>query len=598
MCGIAGIIGKTTQKCIARKMLDAIKHRGPDDEGIFLEKDIFLGHRRLSVIDLSDAGHQPMTFQSVTIVFNGEIYNYIELREELISMGHHFCTKTDTEVILHAYVQWGEACFLRLRGMWALAIYDSKNDKLVLSRDRFGIKPLYYVFDNGCLYFASEIPALFAAGIKAQANLSRVVAFLMVDISESECDTFFAGIKQLKGGTNLIFNLRDMKFQLKQFYDLKVAIDSVDTDAFDEEYYRTIRQHLRSDVKVGCCLSGGLDSSTLAAVAQQELDQNDDKKMVAVTAKSEDHGNDESNFAQMVVEHTGMDWEIAYPRYVDFVHHHKDMIKMHGEPVGGASVFMQFWVMKKAKETGIKVMLDGQGGDEILLGYERYYICYLLSLLKNGSISDFISSYRMIEQNSKLTMSMLLRYCVYFMIFPVRKAYLSKRMKYVQKKWRYLFFEKYKYKLKVPDDVRSLQVEEIVEGHLSSLLRFEDRSSMYFSIETRVPYVDHVLVEKALALRTKEKIHAGWTKYRLRKICEKVLPAGIAWRKNKCGFEAPEKIWLERYVDEMQKQIEKSDLLKEILIEIPDLRKMPLRERWRLYNVAVWEDQYLQGAYM
>lgn len=594
MCGICGIVGDKVSDNISRDMLDAIHHRGPDDEGVFYLRAGFLGHKRLSILDLSEAGHQPMVYGSLTIVFNGEIYNYIELREALSDLGHVFTTGTDTEVILHAYGQWGRECFIKFRGMWALAIYDEARDEIVLSRDRFGIKPLYYVLRDKALYFASEISALLAAGIKALPNMDRVVAYLMVGISDTEQDTFFEGIEQLPGGENLFFNLSTGIGVKEKFYNLYDAVNSAEDTDYEREFYRTVRWHLRSDVKIGGCLSGGLDSSTLAAAAQRELDKQGLRKMTVVTAKSEDANNDEAAYAQMVVDHCGLNWQLAYPKYSDFVAYHREMLRMQGEPVGSASVFMQFWVMKKAKELGIKVMLDGQGGDETLLGYERYYVNYLLKLLKKGKIGDWLENYKMIANNSKLTMKTLFYYYVYFSFWQVRRLYLEKRMKMVKNDLQERFFYVYRDRLEQDLDVRRMQITEIVKGHLSTLLRYEDRSSMYFHIETRVPYVDHVLVEKAVKLDVREKIKGGWTKYCLRKIANKILPAEIAWRKNKYGFEAPEKIWLNEYVDEMQKMVEKSDLLRRVLKEIPRLRELQLRERWRMYNLAVWEQDYLQ----
>lgn len=593
MCGICGLVGMKASPDVMNKMLESIKHRGPDDEGVFQEEKVFLGHRRLSILDLSSAGHQPMSLDDLVLVFNGEIYNYIELRNELIAIGHEFESGTDTEVILHAYSEWGKECFSKLRGMWALAIYDKSKEELILSRDRFGIKPLYYAYKDNVLFFASEIPAILAAGVLSKANMDRVVAYLMVDISDTDHDTFFEGINQLPGGENLYYDLQSGSCDRERFYDFSKAVEQADTNDFEESFYQAVRLHLRSDVKVGTCLSGGLDSSTLAAVAQYEFSRQGGDKMTAVTAKSEEAANDESHYAKIVVEKCGLNWQLAYPCFDDFVKYHREMMRMQGEPVGGASVFMQFWVMKKAKEAGIKVMLDGQGGDEAFLGYERYYIGYLLFLLKQGDVFRFVKDYKLIVESSKLTARNLLQYFVYFSCWNVRKWYLSRRMKYVKKKLRERFFRLYRERAEQSGDTKKIQTDEILRGHLSTLLHYEDRSSMYFSIETRVPYVDHVLLEKAVKLGVREKIQGGWTKYCLREISAKFLPGEIAWRKNKFGFEAPENSWLNKYVKEMQMLVNESELLKKVLYRVPDLKDVPVRERWRFYNIAVWEKDYL-----
>lgn len=593
MCGICGVIGKKIDELTKHTVLDSIKHRGPDDEGVYCDENIFLGHRRLAILDLSNDGHQPMFFQEYAIVYNGEIYNYLELRHELSSLGHKFVTKTDTEVFLHAFAEWGNECFEKFRGMWAACIYDKNKNKIILSRDRFGIKPLYYYFSNNVLYFASEIPALLKFGIPVKANTDRIVAYLMVDISENKNDTFFEGIMQLPGGSVIEYSIESHYFVINSFYNLDDKDFIARDRSFETEYVNSINMHLRSDVQVGACLSGGLDSSTLVAVAQRELDKNSNAKMVAVTAKSEELIYDETKYAKYVVDYSGLNWKISYPRYNDFVKDHKKMLLLQAEPVGSPSVFMQYWVMKTAKEAGIKVILDGQGGDETLLGYERYYINYLIALLKKGDFFCFLKDYNLIVQSSKMSYTMLLKYFIYFGCWNIRKRYLSNRMRYVKKELQKKFFAKYKEVLTHGFDLKKMQIMDIIGGHLSALLRYEDRNSMGASIESRVPYIDHILLEHSLSLAVREKINDGWTKYILRKVAQKYLPEEVVWRKHKLGFDAPESIWLERYIVEMQTQVNNSIILKEVLEEIPNLEGLPLRERWRLYNIAVWEEQYL-----
>lgn len=593
MCGICGIVGKYTSENVMRDMLDSIAHRGPDDEGIFQEGNIFLGHRRLSILDLSASGHQPMMYENYVIVFNGEIFNYVELRNELKKIGHVFKTGTDTEVILHGYALWGQEVFVKLRGMWALALYDKNAQKIIFSRDRFGIKPFYYYSDASRFIFASEIPALLAAGVSAEVNYDVVMRYLAISCDDNGKDSFFKDIHQLPGGCNIEYNLGTKEFSSVRYYDLLSQINSnkIET-SFEDVFNETLLIHLRSDVKIGSCLSGGLDSSTLAGAIQHNLGKNG-QKLSAVTAKSELKENDESELANQVAKYSGMDWSVVCPGYDDFLAEHQEMLRCQAEPVGSPSVFMQYCVMKKAKECGIKVMFDGQGGDETLLGYERYYVTYIFSLLKSGKFVGALKAYRDICKNSKLNMTSLIRYILYFGCLPIRKCVLQKRLHFIKKEYMEKLFGASSQYLEQSKDMMQLQIDEITDSQLPHLLKYEDRNSMYFSIEARCPYVDHVYVQKAIQLPFEMKVADGWTKKCLRHLAEKFIPKAIAWRKNKLGFEAPEKIWLERYLPDMQESVNKSALIRNLVSEIPELSKVSLRLRWRLYNLAVWEKQYL-----
>lgn len=590
MCGICGVIGENIKEQRVTELLNTIAYRGPDDEGFYCEEKLFFGHRRLAILDTTKFGHQPMWYKDYMIVFNGEIYNYLEIRAELKEIGHVFNTETDTEVILHAYAEWNENMFKKLRGMWGMAIYDKKNKTVILSRDRFGIKPLYYYYNQKVLIFSSDIRTILKYGVEVKENINMILKYLAVGIDNNGKDTFFKDIKQVPASYNIKYKInRDLV--LCKYYDLsKISKTNISSLEYEKELLLTIRQHLRSDVKIGTCLSGGLDSSTLTAIVQNELMYS---KLLSFTAKSEDIKNDEIDFAKIVAKENKIDWKIVYPRFSDFKKYHLEMLKNQVEPVGSPSIFMQFWMMKIAKENGVKVLLDGQGGDETLLGYERYYISYLIGLLKERSFRDFIKNYFLISHNSKLNILKLFKYLVYFSSDFFRKIILYKRLSFIKKELLSIILENDNDYLKPKSDLRSLQVSELMEYQLSHLLRYEDRNSMYFGIEARVPFVDHILVEKALNLDIKDKIFRGYTKYCLRIIAEKYLPKTIAWRKNKFGFEAPEKIWLTNFYVEMQKCINDSKIIKSLTVKVPDLKKLNFRLRWRLYNLAIWEKQYL-----
>jgi asparagine synthase (glutamine-hydrolysing) len=353
-----------------------------------------------------------------------------------------------------------------------------------------------------------------------------------------------------------------------------------------------VRIHLRSDVPVGTCLSGGLDSSIVAALAASFNRENGNDHFSAVTARSESPDNDEIDFARQVVEHCRLDWYIASPVYKDFAKHIEECLWFQEEPVGGPSVFMQYWVMKAAKEAGLKVMLDGQGGDETMLGYERYYISYFWNLLKRGKLVRLISEYILAIRNSKMSFLGLATFAGYFSFFPLRKMILNWRANYLRKE--YLNYSD-KILREISKDffnLNKLQISEIRFKQLPHLLKYEDRNSMAHSIEARVPYIELGCIEVALSLPPEQKIREGYTKFPLRKIAEDILPNAIASRKRKIGFEAPTEIWLRKHNNIMQNEVQESEILKRVCRFIPDLNKLKAEMRWRLYNIAVWERLY------
>jgi asparagine synthase (glutamine-hydrolysing) len=596
VCGIAGIYQKhfsPVDERLIKAMLQSIAHRGPDDEGIYVRQNIGIGHRRLSIIDTSQAGHQPMRYKHFVITYNGEIYNYLEIREKLLDRGHTFVTRTDTEVILHAYEEWGKDCLHHFTGMWGFAMLDEVNNLLFCSRDRFGIKPFYYHEDDEVFAFASEIKALLFSFASAHVNYERLIDYLVVGITDHTEDTFFQDVRQLLPGHVMIINLGSGKVDIEKYFDLasyrKVA-SSVDDYAM--RLRDSVRIHLRSDVPVGTCLSGGIDSSVVAALAASFNRENGNDHFSAVTARSESPHNDETPFARQVVEHCKLDWHIANPLYDDFVKRIEECLRFQEEPVGGPSVFMQYWVMKTAKDAGLKVMLDGQGGDETLLGYERYYISYFWHLFKRGHWIRLIREYLLAVRHSKMSFFRLTASTGYFSIFTLRKLVLKWRVHFLKKEYMSYPDRILRKITKDVFDLNKLQISEIRIQQLPQLLKYEDRNSMAYSIEARVPYVELGCIQAALSLYPEEKIRKGYTKYPLRKIAEKILPYTIAWRREKIGFEAPAQLWLDQYQSIMQNEIQHSRILKRICKFLPELKKLKLEIRWRLYNIAIWERLY------
>jgi len=596
MCGITGIISKNgngVDKNEIQKINDLIAHRGPDDEGFYFEKNFAFGHRRLSILDLSSDGHQPMYYlDKYTITYNGEVYNYLEIKEELMKEGYSFTSHTDTEVILASYDKWGEDCVHKFNGMWAFAIYDEEKEVVYCSRDRFGVKPFYYTEIDGKFVFGSEIKQLVEFYDDRFVNKKVLMDYLVIGYENHSTETFFENILKLEQSHNLIYDLKTNNFEIKRYYDIKeneIKLDEISSvGIYKSKLIDAVTLRLRSDVKVGTCLSGGLDSSSIAAIASNIYAIQTNSKFLAIHAKSSQKDSDESFFAQEVANNCNLDLNIIEPTSDEFIHCIDDVIYTQEEPFGSPSIFMQYFVMKKAKEIGCTVLLDGQGGDETLIGYERYYPAYLMSL----SFFNFIKGFFEASKNSKLTKKQLFAYFFYFTKYKVRIKRLKNKNNFIKKEYFDLTsFDILERNSKSYLNLFELQHEEIFYTQMPHLLRYEDRNSMRHSIETRLPFIDFRVVEMALSIDNKLKIKKGWTKYILRKTVEKILPNTIVWRKNKFGFEAPAKIWLDSIENEILKSISKSKILSEILSSV-DFRKLDLTQKWKLFNIAKWEEIY------
>lgn len=599
MCGISGIINASNEmvkKNQIKKINDLIAHRGPDDEGFFFDKNFALGHRRLSILDLSDSGHQPMEYlKKYAITYNGEIYNYIEIKEELSKEGYVFQSTTDTEVILASYDKWGENCVSKFNGMWSFAIYDRKKKIIFCSRDRFGIKPFYFTKSDNQFAFGSEIKQLLEFQEDRYVNIEILLDYLVLGLEEHTDETFFKNIHKLQPAHNLIYDLTTNHICIIKYYEIKEHEDANkmsltdNVTQYSKELNRAIHYRLRSDVKVGTCLSGGLDSSAVAAIASKDYYKDSLKKMIAIHAKSTVKKSDESFFAQEVSKSLDLDLNIIEPTKDNFKKAIDEVIYTQEEPFGGTSIFMQYFVMEKAKALGCKVMLDGQGGDETLLGYERYYPAYLLNLPFIKKIKGFINSSR----NSKISGIDLLKYLLYFTHANLRFYVLKKRSSFVHKSFlkriniQYLQENARNYL-----NIFQLQKIEINTTQLPHLLKYEDKNSMKHSIETRLPFLDYQTLETALNSNAEHKISNGWTKYLLRKSITNSLPQHIVWRKNKFGFEAPENKWITSIENDIKKEIQNSNILNVILQENINPDTLTDSQKWKLYNIAKWEKMY------
>lgn len=598
MCGISGIINKNKQSVEAiqiQSMNDIIAHRGPDADGFYFDLNLAFGHRRLSILDLSELGSQPMHFATdYTITYNGEVYNYIEIREVLIANKYSFKSNSDTEVILAAYDFWGEDCVNHFNGMWSFAIHDKKKNIVFCSRDRFGIKPFYYFEDENKFYFGSEIKQLLPFLKERKCNKQIALDYLIAGIEEYNNETFFDGVKKLLGGNNLIFNLENLTYEIKKYYQIEIhkEIEKSDFDQakllYQQELERSIKIRMRSDVKVGTCLSGGIDSSAIASLASQKYENAE--KFNAIHASSTEKATNETNFAEMAANHCDLNLQIIQPSLEYFKNNVEKIIEIQEEPFGSPSIIMQYFVFKKAREINCIVMLDGQGGDETLLGYERYYPALIKSLKGVEKIKAIINS----SKNSKLSILQTLKFQYYFTNYKLRLKRLKKRNAHFKSEILSNYHSDIIKKISNSySNINELQKLEINSTQLPHLLKYEDKNSMANSIESRLPFLDYKVLETALSLNYKHKIHEGWTKYILRKIISPILPKEIVWRKNKLGFNAPEKSWLIDFQNEMIKAINDSILLKEFIdFSNFNFQKLDLRTKWRLYNFAKWEQQF------
>ena len=594
MCGIGGIINKnnkSVEELLIHQMTDIIAHRGPDSSGSYLYKNIAFGHRRLSILDLSSSGHQPMKYlDDLVITYNGEIYNFIEIREELIQKGYIFDSNSDTEVILKAYHCWGKTCVNYFNGMWSFSILDIKQKIVFCSRDRFGVKPFYYIENNDLFSFGSEISQLLPFLPNRILNKKVALDYLISGIEECSNETFFKDIYLLKGGHNLVFDLQTNSYEIERYYNLKLSAQkNTSVDDYIQELKRSITLRLRSDVKVGTCLSGGIDSSTISSFAST-IYQNSNEKLMAIHAKSSEYKTDESEFAKIVSKIANINLNFVEPSYSDFKSNILSIIKIQQEPFGSLSIIMQYFVFKKAKELGCIVMLDGQGGDETLLGYERYYPAIVKSKKGIAKLKALLQS----SKNSRLSLLDTIKYQYYFSNYKLR----LKRLKYKNSFYKSEIINEYESEeLRIIsesyNDISILQKNEIESSQLPHLLKYEDRNSMANSIESRLPFLDYKLVELSLNTNNSLKIKDGWTKFILRKAAETILPKEIVWRKAKLGFNAPEKTWTKEFENEMIKEIQQSEILNNF-IDFKKLyfKNLDLRTKWRLYNFSAWEKEF------
>lgn len=611
MCGIAGELrfdGSPSKAAITKAMCDAQIHRGPDDAGYYTKGPVSLGIRRLSIIDLRK-GLYPLTNEEGTIrfVFNGEIYGYDALRKELEELGHRFRTNTDAETVVHGYEESGTECLRKLNGMFAFALWDEPKQLLWIARDHFGIKPLYYYLSNEFFAFASEIkPLLKHSGMKWKPNERLIMQFLKSGATPDGTEaTFFDGISQLAPAHHLLIRAngamkRERYWAPKISKELDSQIPIEEVEETRRLFLDGIALHLVSDVPVGTCLSGGIDSSSVICSIKKVHPHgaiSTGEHIKAFSAVFPGEAVDELQYSRTVCDITGAEQNIVTPTANEFWKDLATLVKCQEEPFISTSVYAQWRVMKLAKERGVTVMLDGQGGDELLAGYLPYYFSYLLNLGRRGKFTEVL-----VEgvRSRDLTGSLVRAYLRTLAIGSLIRLRLLIKRKLGTASREDSPLLSYVSRASIADMAARLEMDTTTTS-LPALLRYEDRNSMWHSIEARVPFLHRPFFEYIASLPLDRKLHNGWTKYIFRLSMKGILPEGIRLRRTKIGFETPEQKWMQElrrevsaFFSEPALMISKHYDLAAVrnLVNKTNLTADEARLIWRILNVEVWYREF------
>ncbi len=571
MCGIAGIIGGENlgDTRLLKLMTGALSHRGPDGDGHWISPEglVGLGHRRLAVIDLSDGGRQPMRYADgrFTITYNGEIYNYIELRDELKARGYSFSTECDTEVLLALFAEEREDCLQFLDGMFAFAIWDREEHQLFCARDRFGEKPFYYSMQGDRLFFASEMKALWAAGLPREAKGAAIFNYLAHGDTFDPTDataTFYEGIYKLPAAHYFIARPNETDPKPIRYWDIDQA--NIDTaigeketiERFRELLLQSVRRRLRSDVKVGSSLSGGLDSSVIVSAVAQ-LSRNENFSQSTFSARFPGFARDEGRFMQTMIDSVpNVHPLFVFPTSSDLADDLDQLIYHQEEPFGSSSIYAQFAVMRLAKENGTTVMLDGQGADELLAGYHYYFSDYFREI-RRGDKSMYASeksAFYDLYRGQAVSSGPGIRSAFVDRLPPqlennlrVAKDRVKHALSPLMSREFYAEFQGRSHRVNIckPKTLGESLARSTTGGALEELLRYADRNSMAHSREVRLPFLSHELAEFVFSLPAQFKIRGGVTKYVMRRAFSEDLPREIINRHDKIGYETPQQRWLE-----------------------------------------------------
>jgi len=624
MCGIAGLVlrkpGKV-ERGLVESLLHHLAHRGPDDQGVLWwgkdgtqtdkhpeereETQVLLVHRRLAILDLSPRGWQPMGTADgrYWIVLNGEIYNFLELRRELEALGHVFRSHSDTEVLLAAWAEWGQEALKRLVGMFAFALLDTKERELYLVRDFFGIKPLYYAPFREGLAFASEIPPLLdLPGVGRKVNPGRLYRYLRFGLTDEGQETLFANVFQVPPAHYLRIKLEgDIRPELFRYWELRLnqPLDIGFTEAAEklrELFLENVRIHLRSDVPVGAALSGGVDSSSIVA-AIRHLEPG--LELHAFSFVADDDPVSEERYVDLAAQASGAIVHKVRITPEELVADLDHLVRVQGEPFGSTSIYAQYRVFRLAKEVGIKVMLDGQGADELLAGYVPYGAARVASLLAEGRWREALELLRALGRlpgRGRVWMHLLDK------LLPAHLNGLARRLggydlapDWLNGRWFWErgvgFVPPSQLNGWVKERLRKELLESLTQTSLPHLLRYEDRNSMAYSIESRVPFLTPALAEFVLNLPEEYILSPdGVSKAVFRAAMRDLVPDPILDRKDKIGFATPELRWLRSLVPWVEER-----LSEEALASIPALRADAVWKEWhcvlegkRRFDFRVW----------
>ncbi len=663
MCGIAALfkIKQKNKAGLIKNMVDMISHRGPDDEGYVLLKslspefieflggdqtpeecykidlpyapkgkirswdddtvDIAFGHRRLSIIDLSPGGHQPMCTEDsrYIIVYNGEIYNYREIRGELINHGYRFTSKSDTEIILNSYRKWGKNCLQRFNGMFAFVLYDRLSGHVFAARDRYGVKPLYYwISPDGCLSIVSEIKQFRVFdGWKARLNAQRAFDFLSYGLSDHTEETLFSDVKQLRGGEYLECQIDDIESSciVKRWYTLSSPTFEGNAaeaaEKFKELFYDSVELRLRADVMVGTGLSGGLDSSSIVcAVNELLLKAGINNSQNTFSSCSHISEFDERQYIDEIVRYTGVNAHYVYPDPNELFDDLNNLVWYHDEPFSSTSVYAEWRVFQTVADTTVKVTLDGHGADELLAGYHSYFGPQFARLF---TTLNWLKLYREIQATKRLhgygygfAAAMILNVLLPEFLRQPSRHFMGESTNMID--WintKAMMIDEAD--PNVTCGTKTSRLNELSEVQLlytsiPQQLRWCDRDSMAHSIESRAPYLDYRLVEFTLGCPAEYKLSKGTTKKLMREAMAEILPEKIQNRMDKMGFVTPEEIWIryeakDQFRDAVKNAVEQScGVLNDRCIEKSE-RIIKGEEKydysiWKIISFGNWMEQF------
>lgn len=626
MCGFVGILNKNgncVRPEILRDMANTINHRGPDEEGMYINGNCGFFHKRLSIIDLK-TGQQPMTYKEFTIVFNGEIYNYIELRNELITKGHLFKTTSDTEVILHAYQEYGDDFIKLLNGMFAFIIHDKTKNRIYIARDHFGIKPLYWFHDDSLILFGSEIKAILKhPEITATPEINHLYEYLTFQFILGE-GTMFRNIYKVQSGHYITLDLGSWKLNTVKYWEPDFETDLYHT----EKYYinelqkilgDTIKQQMRSDVTIGTYLSGGMDSS-LVTIMSSKLSDNPLKAFSGAFHEGPEFN--ELHYARIAAQKANAELFEIYPTQQEFIDLLPKLIYHLDEPVAGPGLFPQYMVSKFASEH-VKVILGGQGGDEIFGGYARYLVAYLEQAIKGSIFESNEEAEHIVTLRSILpNLPSLKQYIPMLRSFWKENTFESMDRRYYNlinrmgdtKNFLHSdffgnwndeeLFSKFSAHFNQPNtkSYYNKMTQFDLTGSLPALLQVEDRVSMSVSIESRVPLLDRRIIDLIAPMPASMKFKGGELKYFFKRAIKDTLPSEILNRKDKMGFPVPLHLWskdkarefiLDNFLSQKSKErniLNTSGIEKLINSEQPFSRGL-----WGLLSLELWFNQFIDN---